>query len=150
MSQTSGATRLKRKLPAECYPDKQCKWCEQILVRKRQSLSEWKNINTCGGSCGANWGTKKITKKAFELQELSAPLKYCNSCEALLVRKPDEKTSAWHKRNNCNKSCAATSANQAKKAIEKPSIIDDHARLGVVQYKRDSDEFKRIAALYGG
>jgi hypothetical protein len=145
VSTKSEVTRLKRKLPPEAYPDKQCKWCGAILVRTRHSLSAWKKKSTCGGSCSVNYFKQGCSKA-----EMPAEVdRFCGTCGALLVRKEHEQTTAWAKRLNCGKACAATGKIR-ERVKPAPAVVSEEERLGVKRYARGTPEFRAIAAQYGG
>jgi len=141
----SEAIKSKHELDLVEYPDKECKWCGAILVRTRQSLSEWKRKTTCGGSCSMNFFRQGCSKVELPVEED----KYCETCQTLLVRRLNESNMAWKKRVTCNKSCATTG--KVQKRI-KPIATDTPAKKqsDVKIYVRGTPEFKAIAAQYGG
>jgi len=139
----SEVTRLKRKLPPEAYPDKQCKWCGAVLVRTRQSLSEWKKKSTCGGSCSVNYFKQGCSKAEMPVDED----KYCETCQTLLVRRSNEQNTAWKKRVTCGKACAATGKTRERVKPVTPPMTEE-TRYGVTRYTPGSPEFKAIAAHY--
>lgn len=138
-------TTLKRKLPPEAYPNKICVWCGAVRVRKRQSLSEWNKILTCGGSCAAHWKHKHYprTSVAVEVD------RFCVQCGNLLIRRTDEPYKTWLKRLNCNKSCAA-SGKTRQRTQPAAAEVSDEVRLGLIRYIPGTPEFRAIAAQYGG
>jgi len=138
------ATKLKRKLPQSAYPDKICKWCGSTIVRTRQSLSEWKEITTCGGSCATYWRWNKCSKADLPPEPTHKP---CKTCGATLERKEGEHKQAWVKRLFCDKACAAKNNSGHRVKIPIASFED---RLHLKRYIPGTPEFKAIAALYGG
>ena len=139
------ATRLKRKLPDIAYPDKPCKWCGTILIRIRQSLSEWKKVATCGKSCAGYWTRNRRSKAEIDAE---IPVqKICAACKTLMVRRPKEHKKAWLQRKTCNKSCAAVVRIRPKQKIVAVELSIE-IRSGVKRYTPGTPEFNAIAAVY--
>ena len=142
-------TKLKRLLPDSAYPNKLCNWCGAVLIRKRQSKSEWDRINTCGGSCATFWKWHKISKEEYDAKRSLIPDKFCGHCHELLKRNEGEKISAWDKRTHCNKVCGSF-GKVRQEAVHPKAEEAVEAKLGLKRYEPGSAEFAKIASLYGG
>jgi hypothetical protein len=137
------ARKLKRKLPPEAYPDKICLWCGAVLIRTRQSFSEWERVSTCGSTCASNWKWHQCSKDEL----IERPPSNCEYCDAILIQREDETRTAWMKRITCNKSCAASLKRSTLyvKPVFNPSNAE---RVGCITYKPDSPEFAELAKHY--
>jgi hypothetical protein len=108
-----------------------CKWCGSSFEGRKKS--------TCSKSCAAAWRWYGVSKS-----ELPPEVeRTCHHCEKILVRNVGEPTQAWHKRQYCDKSCAAVKRRRPPTVTVIPCY--NH---GCISYVPGSDEFKRVAALY--
>lgn len=124
---------------------KKCLWCKEPIPKGRMCPSQYNAISCHAGSCAANYRWHKCSED--ELEEL--PDRFCPHCNEKLVRREGETSQAWRKRVFCNKShkgfystkVVKWEVNHEQEAIKK---------AGIKIYVPGSEEFNRVAALYGG
>jgi len=124
---------------------KLCAWCEEEIKHpyRRLSAKEWDAVKL-HKHCLTSWRHHKCAKKDVP----QPPERWCPACEKLLVRREGENWQAWKKRKCCNKSCAATGSVRIRKPVLEVAK-EEQLRVGVVQYHRGTEAFKKLALLYG-